>query len=232
MKKKIILFLSIFISIAAVAPQYEIVFFFAPKVATDSFVAPTPSEESGPMHVAASTKSKRSDPNAHKGVLVEYAGYWTASDQDGKISLLREQTDPEMYIIVSNKVKPVINHGQTVDYFVYDKNKAAIYTIALSKDAQGNSFWTIKKASLPNNRIPPSAILIFNEPSFIEIPEGTFATHEGPNWILPTMHIEANSISQAQIISTLDMLNVNPYFRRISKLYQESKDRYASLIKR
>jgi len=232
MKKKIILLLSIFLSFAAAAQQYEIVFFFAPKMAADSFVAKEPAENSGPMQVAVASKLKRPNPNAHKGVLVEYAGYWTASDQDGKISLLREQTDPQMYIVVSNKVKPVIRHGQTVDYFVYDKNNAAVYTLVLTKDAQDRYFWTIKKASLPNNRIPPTAILIFNEPSFIDIPEGTFETNAGPNWILPTMHVQANSIAQAQIISTLDMLNVNPYFRRISKLYQESKDRYASLIRR
>lgn len=190
--------------------------------------APASSLVSSPLSVPLSAPLA-----AHRGVLVEYAGYWTASDHTGKVSLLREQSEPVLYIIVANQVKAVIYHGQTVDYFIFNDKKASVYKAELQKDSQKEQFfWDIQKATLPNKRIPPNSILIFNDPSFIDIEEGKFLTIPGPNWILPPIHVRANIFSTKQILSTLDMLNINPYFRRINQEYQESKDRYASILER
>lgn len=165
----------------------------------------------------------------HIGIPALYAGYWTVSSDTGQITFPRKQTETALHLLITDAIDPVIYHGQTVNHLqLFDPGAARFYKLERTQDENtGRYFWQVSSAELPKTLIVPlPTIIIFANPETITVPLGMTPTVESSHFFLPTLFVKERS----DVSYVLKLLEVNPYFERVTKFYRESNDRYATLL--
>lgn len=145
------------------------------------------------------------------GIFVTYGGYLNVSDASGDISFPYKQTKPDINILITSKIIPVMMAGNTVHHWIIDENvHATMFRFTIEKDQMTNiTYWNAAPALLPQkNIIPLDTIIIIAKPHHIYVPIGITPMKESANIILPPIYVKKglNNVSQAMYALNLKHL--------------------------
>jgi hypothetical protein len=163
------------------------------------------------------------------GIPVVYNGFWTVSDNSGRVAFRRDQSEPIIHILITDKIRPLIYHGQTVDHLqITDETNVVLYKLSRVQDPITKLYvWKIEPIKVtPGMRVPEFTLIIFADPKTIIVPQHAVPTVNSPHLFLPTLGVTKRS----PIAYVMNILKTNVYLRRVSQEYRENKDRYAALI--
>jgi hypothetical protein len=160
------------------------------------------------------------DGNIVSGIFSSYAGFLTASDQNGQTSFPLRHSKLVTYYLVTPEVFPVIMFGNTVHHWeLISKQPANLYKIEKKKDEELDEYyWEVTQMQLPKDKkISKKAVIIFANPHKVYIPEGITPTSDSSQLILPDIYIK-KSISK--IPEALYVLTIRQFFAPPAKGYQ------------
>jgi len=163
-----------------------------------------------------------------KGILATYAGYIASSNNDGQISFPKKHILPIVYLLITDKITPILIAGNTIHHWeIAQPHKAKMYKVErIHNEAEQVYYWDIAEVSLPtNNRVPLESITILKKPSHIHVEEGITLTDDNINLILPTIFVKKGT----NVHSALYILNVRQFFGHSSPLYKKGTKRYLTL---
>lgn len=164
------------------------------------------------------------------GVFATYAGFLSVSNTDGEIAFPRKHTDPQLYILVTEELVPIVRSGNTLSHWELNEDRPAVmYQITKTKDENGPlEYYETAASSLPaNNVVPLESIVIFANPRYVYIPLGVTPSTESPHLVLPDIYINhrINLTSPA-----LHVLNVMHYYGALTFIVQKEPLRYRMLL--
>ena len=136
------------------------------------------------------------------GIFSTYAGSLKASDAQGSTCFTRKHTQPFVYIIVTERITPIIMFGNTVHHWELMPNaNATMHKMTHVQDKEsGTFFWDTQQLPLPSNHIIPlESITIFANPDTVIIKNRRVPTYNSPNFVLPPIYVtkEINSMKDA-----------------------------------
>lgn len=208
------------------ASPHAISFFFKPaaRISTE----PTTEEllqvisNPGPLHHRLIYQKNTA--RYTSGIFVLYEGRVTYSDADGKVILPRLTADETITVIVTERITPVIKHGNTVSYFqLKDAYPASFYQFSRMKKA-GKMVWKVSRDETTTLHVPTNAIIILALPTALTINEGIFPATPGPNLILPSIFV--NSVIPTQD-SAIAEITLSRFFAPLTSWFATSGERYA-----
>ncbi len=176
-------------------------------------------------------------PKAHKptgirGIMCMYLGYIDVSNYDGKITFPRKQQKPELYILITKKIKPVFMVApDTINNWMIDEETVSqMYKLSLKHDKETELFYIdAKKTELPKNyMIPLNTIIIIANPKNIVIPEGATITSYSANLILPNVYIKKYFNYPYNALYTL---SIKQYFGSMTPEYKQEDQTISTIIK-
>lgn len=150
--------------------------------------------------------------NVRAGIWSIYAGFLELSSNDGQLNFPRKHASPNLHVIVTNKLTPIIMFEQTVHHWELAPDApTALYIIEKGQDElTENYFWNTQKIDrIKDNVVPPEAVVIVAKPENIYIPLGITLTTESPNLILPPFYVKPGINN---IENTLYILNLSYLF--------------------
>jgi hypothetical protein len=162
------------------------------------------------------------------GICVTYAGYITASDNNGEVRFPRKQKSPTTYLLIAPQVEPIALFENTIDHWkLIPTIPAELYCLRELYNSSLEQYeWHTTREPLPaDNIIPLNTILIIANPAGISIPIGTHSgmhsTIKNANLILPSIYVKMN----------IDLLPNSAYMLNIRHLFRsvESKELQAPL---
>ena len=175
----------------------------------------------------ARNQSKNYLPPPISGIFATYGGFLTVSDLQGEISFPRKHSKPFIYLIISERITPIIMSGNTIHHWELQEGiPAAIYKIEQKIDPDTKiNFWEITKEPAPaNNQLPLESITLIADPKYIYIPLGITIFNPAPNLLLPDIYIK-KGINLTE--NALYILNLTHYFGALLPIYKKDKDRYS-----
>ena len=227
--------ISIFLPLHAIQQQrspHNITFFVLP------YFAPTTVQNHNHLEAVVAKPNKLDRDMVRKytkhhinqGILVNYAGVVTFSNEDGQVTLPLRQTKERVAVVVAQSITPVLLQGNTVHHFEVSPHvTAAYYIFERIKDRKLNKYvWKITQTKLPkNNKIPASALVIMADPEDIMIFEGSFPTEKSPNFVLPDIYVKPTI---AQENNVLHFIKTSKFFAPVKPLIKYDSDRYMRII--
>jgi hypothetical protein len=163
------------------------------------------------------------------GVYATYRGWCAHSDYHGQITFPRVSSCPDLLVLVTRGLYPVLTLDTTVHHFIVRPGEPgqAYHLHRHEHTPERPALWSVKKVPLPENRvIPVDALVLIALPEQIYLKEGCFPTSTGPNLFLPVVYAQHPTLG----INALYFLNVNRYFSPITFAWRYGKDRFAALI--
>jgi len=142
------------------------------------------------------------------GIFCTYAGFLATSNGIGQVTFPRRHTDPELSIIITNRIEPMLMAANTIHHWSIQPNEPVKQYNATrtTDDDTGLTYWNVSMVDPPENRIlPAQSILIFAKPKNFYIPEGTSLTSDSANLVLPTVYArrETDIATNALIVLAL-----------------------------
>jgi hypothetical protein len=183
-----------------------------------------------PGKIAQLTIHKAQESLLVAGIFSTYSGYLTASDLDGQTIFPQQHEDPFIFIIVTQKISPIVMFGNTIHHWEFEEGTlVAMYSVEkMYAQETGEYLWNIEQVSVPeNNRIPLESITIIAKPKNIYVPLGTTRTLPGPQVLLPDMYVK-KGIMKAE--NALYILNLRNFFGVITPLLEKNKTQYRQII--
>ncbi len=165
-----------------------------------------------------------------KGIFSTYGGYLGMSDNDGQTSFPKKHVLPIIYLLITNRMTPVMMAGNTIHHWEIEPDtQAKMYKLERMQDEMEEFYyWEVQKVPLPaDNRIPLESITILAKPDTIYVPEGTSITQEVPNLILPTIFVKKGIKINS---NALYMLNIRQFFGQIRPIHEKGTIRYLSTL--
>lgn len=150
----------------------------------------------------------------YRGIFATYGGYLVVSTFNGQISFPRMQQKPDFFLIITEKIEPILMIGNTIHHWEFSKMAADIYSITLEQNTEtGLYYWNVQPAKKPeNNIIPLNSIVIFAKPKNIIVPIGITLSNDSPQLTLPPIYIVKNNIN---VVPALETLKVRQFFGTI-----------------
>ncbi len=160
-----------------------------------------------------------------QGVLASYYGYITASDYTGQITFPRKKVHPELNLLITQMVEPVMWLGATVHHLeILSSMPAQMYRISRQQDPETQIFyWDTQPKELPENRrITLDTIILFAKPDNIIVPVGITLTDDSPMLVLPDIYAtrELNTAVEA-----LRVLKIRHFFGPVRFNYSQQNDK-------
>jgi len=147
------------------------------------------------------------------GVMSLYAGQAELSGPQGQITFPRQQQTPNMYILISNGIKPayMIAPGTVHNWMLDNHHPAEMYFMQLKHDPTTTLYYyETTKVDLPqDNNIPLNTIIFIADPKNMYVPLGATIVDYSPNIILPTIYIKRGFCF---VYNSLYTLAINQYF--------------------
>ncbi len=174
----------------------------------------------------SSTRSKNILPPSISGIFATYGGFLTVSDLMGELSFPRKHTKPFVYLLITEKITPIVMAGNTISHWQLEPGIAAeMYLFEQKWDEEINVvYWDVSQVPVPKNkRVPLESLTIFANPKYVYVPLGISLFRESPHLILPDIYIKKGINLTA---SALYLLNLTHYFGSILQLYKKQPDRY------
>lgn len=166
----------------------------------------------------------------NKGILSTYAGFLAMSNNDGQTTFARKHVLPVIYLLITNKITPVMMAGNTIHHWEIEQNTPAkMYKMErLHDESEEVYYWLVQEVPLPaNNRIPLESITVLAKPKHIYVPEGITLAQNSPNLILPSIYIKKGIKINT---NALYMLNLRQFFGQLYPIFQKKVARYLSQI--
>lgn len=164
------------------------------------------------------------------GIFCTYAGYLDMSDNNGQVLFPRNHENPDIYLLITPSITPIIMAGATIHHWEIDKGAPARMYHAVRKqdDKTGLFIWDVQEAPLPEDGwVPLESILVFAKPKNIYVPTGIALTNDSPNLVLPDMYVKKG----IKIYSnTLFVLNIRHFYGPLKTLFEPRDTSYSSLI--
>lgn len=164
-----------------------------------------------------------------KGIFATYAGDLNMSNADGQIIFLRKHIQPFVYLLITDKITPVMMAGNTINKWnIEDKSAARMYKIERNdENKNGLSYWSTEEVPLPDNlTIPNEAITIIAKPKNVYVAEGISFTENSPNLVLPSIYIKKDIRPND---NALYILNLRQFFGPLHTIYKSGKARNLTL---
>ena len=174
----------------------------------------------------ANVQSKRNIPASVSGIFATYGGFLTVSDLNGEISFGRKHSTPSVYLLITEKISPIISAGNTISHWELEEDApASMYRMEQKWDTQLKiHFWEVTQEPLPlNKRVPLESLTLFADPKYIYVPLGISLYQESPHLILPEVYVKQGINLTAD---ALYVLNLTHYFGSIIPFYKKEKTRY------
>ncbi len=174
----------------------------------------------------SSTRAKHILKPSIAGIFATYGGFLTISDLNGEVSFPRKHTKPFLYLLITEKLSPIIMSGNTIHHWDLEEDAAAaMYLMEQKWDEQaGIHYWDVSQVPVPeNDHVPLESLTIFADPKYIYVPLGISTLKESPHLILPDIYIKKGINLTA---SALFILNLSQYFGSIIPMYKKQPDRY------
>jgi hypothetical protein len=169
--------------------------------------------------------------NPIAGIFSSYFGFINVSDTNGQTMFPRKQSSPLLFIVITNKISPIIMFQYTLSHWeLIPGVEARMYRAEQKEDADtGLTLWDIKDEPLPiDNKIPvQNSLIIIAKPSNIVVPTGITLVQPSANLLLPEMYVKKTMQSAR---NALYMLNLSLFFRPIDLLYKKAKLSYETLV--
>ncbi len=165
--------------------------------------------------------------NIASGIFCTYSGQLEISDQDGQVTFARRQESPNVKLLITNRVTPILMGGQTIHHWeIEGGSPARLYYVNQREDEETNiEFWDVKKIKLPaNNRISLDTIIIFAKPSHIFVPEGITQIEKDTQLILPDIYVKKNI---DKLSNSFYVLNLKRFFSQTKEQYQIKEKEYS-----
>ncbi|MGE0010099.1 MAG: hypothetical protein AB7F19_06195 [Candidatus Babeliales bacterium] len=127
----------------------------------------------------------------YQGVIASYMGYVTVSDFAGQITFPRLHQPPEVKLVITPMIEPIMMIGATVHHLeLLNSLPAEMYTITRKQAPSTKIFyWDVQKTDVPNNkRISLDTIILFAKPDTIKVPLGITETDDSPMLMLPDLY--------------------------------------------
>lgn len=174
----------------------------------------------------SSNRVKHMLPPSVSGIFATYGGFLTVSDLNGEITFPRKHTKPFIYLLITEKLSPVVMAGNTIHHWELEEDAPAVmYLLEQKWDSDINIYyWDVSQVPLPaNHHVPLESIALFSDPKYVYVPQGISMFKESPHLILPDIYIKRGINLTA---SALFILNLTHYFGSILPLYKKQPDRY------
>lgn len=178
----------------------------------------------------ANNRAKHILPASVSGIFATYGGFLTVSDLNGEIAFPRKHRKPFIYLIITEKMSPIIRSGNTIDHWeLVEDTPVEMYKFEEKFDPDLKvHFWDVTQEPAPANTIIPlESIAIFADPKYIDVPLGISIFKETPHLILPDIYVKKglNLIADA-----LYVLNLTHYFGGIIPIYKKEPTRYSQQL--
>lgn len=174
----------------------------------------------------ASNRVKHILPPSVSGIFATYGGFLTVSDLNGELSFPRKHTKPIMYLLVTEKLSPIVMSGNTIHHWELEEDvPAELYLMEQKWDDEISiHYWDVSQVPIPeNSHVPLESIAIFADPKYVFVPLGISLFRESPHLILPDIYIK-RGINLTE--TALFILNLTHYFGSLLPLYKKQPDRY------
>jgi len=161
------------------------------------------------------------------GIFFTYGGYLAISDLNGQVTFPREHAAPEITLLITNNIIPIMMLHNTVAHWKIENNiPVKVYKVKRKEDKESESFiWDVKRIKPPeNNIISNNTIVIMANPKYIIVPTGITVTSSGPQLTLPNIYVR-NGINKVH--SSLYTLGIKHFFTPTEKKYKKDKKRYS-----
>lgn len=181
-----------------------------------------------PQKIPAKLLEKKFD--VVSGVLGRLNGQINFSDTNGQMIFMREKIGNTVNILVTESVKPVIYHGNTVHHWIIpDPQNASFYTATKTQNPENEIYsWQIDAASLPANFIvPQDTLVIFGKPSDVVITPGTFITRGDPHLVLPNFFVTKGISAPGAF---MQYLKHSRLYRQLKRVYKDAQTYVSSLV--
>ena len=164
------------------------------------------------------------------GIFATYGGFLTISDLQGEISFPRKHSKPFIYLVISERITPIIMSGNTIHHWELQEGvPSAMYKMEQKVDPDTKiNFWEITQEPAPiNNQLPLESITLIADPKYIYIPLGITTFKPVPFLLLPDIYIK-KGINLTE--NALYILNLTHYFGALIPIYKKDKDRYSRYL--
>jgi hypothetical protein len=224
--KSCCLIVAVFCNNPSLFAEQAITLFLKPYPVVDKQAAQKLAPKLGKPGKLSSNRSKHLMAPALSGIFATYGGFLTVSDLNGEISFPREHRKPFIYLIVTEKISPIVMAGNTIHHReLEDGAPATMYRMEQKRDETVKAtYWDVQQVPLPDHQqVPLESMVIFADPKFVYVPQGISLLQESPHLILPDIYIKMGINLTA---TALFILNLSQYFGAIIPLYKKQPDRY------
>ncbi len=218
-KNSCILFFLYIQSIFSAQTWHTLTFFFRPIYYYDAKINEQKfwNQFKTPGKVTIKMLNNQIFPKFISGIYVTYLGNITFSDLHGQVSFSNKLHNEKLYLVVTKNIAPVFMQGKTIHHFqAPEKYALKTYEYMSIKDEKQNKYWHVAQIE-PTHKLPLESIVIFSEPKYVVIPDGTYPTNPDKNIVLPDIYIKPSiPIS----LNALQFLKIKKYFSTTKKFYQ------------
>ena len=171
-----------------------------------------------------------------KGIFSTYAGWLGMSDADGETAYLRKQVEPIIYLLITDKITPLMTAGNTIqNWAIEEKTDAKMYKMEQIHDMHNDLvYWVTEEVPLPQDRKIPigygkdhASITVLAQPKNIFVPEGITLSEDSPNLVLPPIYIKKGIKINT---NALYILNLRQFFGSLHPMYKKGPARNMTLI--
>lgn len=160
------------------------------------------------------------------GIFATYGGYLVISDSDGEITFPRKTTRPFLYLIITERLTPIVMSGNTLAYWERNEDApAAVYAMEQKFDTESRAYyWEVTQEPIPaTTKVPLESIIIFADPKYVYVPLGITLTQQSPHLLLPDIYIKNGNNLTA---NALYVTNLAHYFGGVLPLFKREKHRF------
>lgn len=156
------------------------------------------------------------------GVMCLYGGRITLSDNNGQISFPRQQQTPNVYLLISQGIKPAYMIAPTTihNWLLDSSHPAKIYEMKLyHDDATELYYYLVSETTFPNhNSIPLNTIVLIADPNFVYVPLGATITDYSSNITLPPIYLKKGFCF---VYNSLYSLAIKQYYEQTSVMTKQ-----------
>lgn len=164
------------------------------------------------------------------GILATYSGYLAVSDFNGQITFPHKLEEPNLRLLVTNRLVPIIMFANTIHHWEIEPEvPAEMYSIERKENEETKLlYWEVAKIPLPEDRrIPLDTIIIIAKPKYVYVPLGATLTNTNPQLILPNIYIKKGITRLGNALYTL---NIRHFFGPVRFSYKKEAASYQQQI--
>lgn len=165
------------------------------------------------------------------GVPALYGGLVTFSNVDGLIEFPLLHLKPEITLVITTKVTPIIMSGNTIHHWELEEGTPAdTYIIKQEKNEITQlQYVTVEPTTLPENKhLRPETLILIARPQNIYIPLGASLSESSVHFFIPDIYLKKSP----DPLLPLYILQISQYFGLLIQKHQQQSLKYSSQLNR